>query len=109
MYNVKSYVLAAADAKLEHYQALVQLLEKELAEYVDSDLYLHKAFNVRMTALVENADNTFMKEHYVDSPTYKGYSNKGVIDTLMWLSYSDEEKKKVLDDEMDNFAFLRKI
>ena len=94
---------AAADAKLEHYQALVQLLEKELAEYVDSDLYLHKAFNVRMTALVENADSTFMKEHYVDSPTYKGYSNKGVIDTLMWLSYSDEEKKKVLDDEMDTY------
>ena len=93
---------AAADAKIAHYEALVRLLEEELSEYVDSDQYLHKAFNVRMTALVENADSTFMKEHYVDSPTYKGSSNKGTIDTLIWLSYSDEEKKHILDEEMDN-------
>jgi len=42
-----------------------------------------------------------MREHYAESPTYYGnQSEETMIQTLIWLSYSNAEKKAILDDEL---------
>ena len=92
----------AADTKLAHFQTVVQGMEKELEEYDDHINYLHRSFQARMNDLVEdtNPDN-YMVEHYLESPSYNTPYTKNMVDTLTWLSYSDEDKKRILDDEMD--------
>ena len=92
----------AADAKLTHFQTVVRAMEKELEEYDDTFNHLTWAYKDRMRTLVEdtNPDN-YMVEHYQESSSYNSPYAKEMINTLIWLSYSDEDKKRILDDEMD--------
>ena len=91
----------AADAKLAHFQTVVQEMEQELEEYEDHIKYLHRSYKARMNDLVEDTGAIYMIEHYLESPSYNTPYAKNMVDTLTWLSYSDEEKKRLLDDEMD--------
>ena len=96
---------AAADAKLEHYITATQELKKELEEYGDSFNHLTWSYKARMLLLVEDKKpDNYMVEHYQESPSYNSPCAKEMIDTLIWLSYSDEDKKRILDDEMDMFV-----
>lgn len=56
-------------------------------------------FNKRINEII-NKSNNYMKEFYEESPNY---SPDNMIDTLIWLSYLDNEKKKMLDEELDNY------
>ena len=41
-----------------------------------------------------------MKDFYEESPDYH---INNMFDSLIWLSYSDTEKKKILDEELDDY------
>ena len=56
-------------------------------------------FNKRINEII-NKSNNYMKEFYEESPNY---SPDNMINTLIWLSYLDNEKKKMLDEELDNY------
>ena len=56
-------------------------------------------FNKRINEII-NKSNNYMKEFYEESPNY---STDNMIDTLIWLYYLDNEKKKMLDEELDNY------
>ena len=48
------------------------------------------------------------REFYVESPNW--YSNNdinNIIDTLVWLSYSDEEKKDNLNNGLEEYFNLK--
>ena len=91
-----------ADTVIEHYQAVVNELNKEIEEYEDELNHLTCSYRGRMYLLIEDTKNeNYMKEHYQESPFYNRTNAKDMIDTLIWMSYSDEEKKKILDGEMD--------
>jgi hypothetical protein len=93
---------AAADAKLEHYMVATQELKKELEEYDDSFNHLTWSYKGRTLLLVEDTKlDNYMIEHYQESPSYNSPYAKEMIDTLIWMSYSDEDKKKMLDGDMD--------
>ena len=96
----------AADAKLNHYMIATKALQKELVEYDDHFNYLTHSFVSRMNTLVENTGHLFLKEHYQESPSYQPTYTKDIIDNLVWLTYSDEEKKRILDAEMDDYIDL---
>ena len=56
-------------------------------------------FNKRIDELSMNKEE-YMKEFYDESPDYH---TNNMINALIWLSYSDLEKKKILDDELDDY------
>jgi hypothetical protein len=56
-------------------------------------------FNKRINEII-NKSNNYMKEFYEESPNY---SPDNMINTLIWLSYLDNEKKEMLDEELDNY------
>ena len=44
-----------------------------------------------------------MKRHYRDSTSFNPVDNYGRVDALMWLSYSDAEKKMILDKDLEDY------
>ncbi len=56
-------------------------------------------FNKRINEII-NKSNNYMKEFYEESPNY---SPDNMINTLIWLSYLNIEKKDILDGELDNY------
>jgi len=44
------------------------------------------------------------REFYAESPNwYTNQDMKSMIDTLVWLKYTDEEKKEILDNDIDEY------
>ena len=64
--------------------------------------HVERAYRERMMSLL-NDDKIplYLREHYAESPTFYGnQSHTEMVDTLVWLSYSNEEKKSLLDSQM---------
>lgn len=56
-------------------------------------------FNKRINEIINNSDE-IMKDFYEESPYFKP---DNIIDSLIWLSYSDKEKKDILDKEIEEY------
>ena len=56
-------------------------------------------FSKRIDELCVNKQE-YMKDFYEESPDYH---TNNMVNALIWLSYSDLEKKKILDDELDDY------
>ena len=60
-------------------------------------------YSARIYELLDNEElPLFLREQYSESPHW--YTNgewNTMLDTLIWMSYTDNEKKKLLDEELD--------
>lgn len=56
-------------------------------------------FNKRINEIINNSDE-IMKDFYEESPNFQP---NNIIDSLIWLSYSDKEKKDILDKELEEY------
>ena len=72
---------------------------KECNNIVDIHNNNVNKFNNRINEIINKSDN-YMKEFYEESPNYLP---DNMINTLIWLSYSDNEKKEMLNEELDNY------
>lgn len=57
------------------------------------------SFKNRIDEICVNKEE-YMKDFYEESPDYH---TNNMVNSLIWLSYSDSEKKKILDDELDDY------
>ena len=57
------------------------------------------SFKNRIDEICVNKEE-YMKDFYEESPDYH---INNMFDSLIWLSYSDTEKKKILDEELDDY------
>ena len=66
-------------------------------------VYLVVKYSQRIFKMLDNEDcPLYLREHYSESPTwYTNRSVEDIVDTLIWMSYSEAEKKKLLDEELD--------
>ena len=66
---------------------------------------LQTQFYLRMSKLInDNNISSFMKDHYSESPDWKTNNNhNNMINTLIWMTYSENEKKNILDDELEEY------
>ena len=65
---------------------------------------LQTQYYLRISRLIHNETILYMKEHYDESPNWKlNNDNDNMITTLIWLTYSDKEKKDKLDDELNDY------
>ena len=69
---------------------------------VDS-IYLQAQYHQRISRILNNESiDLYIREHYSESPNWKlNKDMENMIDTLVWISYSDKEKKEILDEEID--------
>ena len=49
---------------------------------------------------ISDKSSQYMKEFYEESPDYQP---DNMFDTLIWLSHSNEEKKDILDKELEEY------
>jgi len=72
---------------------------------MDDIIYLQNTYKGCMLKILNNRDISFIdREFYSESPNW--YTNnhfKSIIDTLVWLSLTDLEKKVKLDIEIDEY------
>ena len=91
------------NSKLEHRQRWILYLDSQLDSWYAFDETFKIAFETRMDSLKNSTDKSFMKRHYRDSTTFNPVDNYGRVDALMWLSYSDAEKKIILDKDLEDY------
>jgi hypothetical protein len=67
-------------------------------------IYLQNEYRGCMMKILNNPEISYIdREFYSESPNW--YTNndfKNIIDTLVWLSLTDTEKKEKLDKELDD-------
>ena len=75
---------------------------------MDECIYLQASYYQRISQILN--DKTiplYICDHYSESPNWKLNNDvKNMVDTFVWLSYSDEEKKTKLDEELDDYMIL---
>ena len=57
-------------------------------------------YNTRIIEIIENSDE-YLSDFYNESPNYT--FNKEYVNKLIWLTYSDKEKKHMLDKELEEY------
>ena len=65
---------------------------------------LQTQFHLRMSKLMNNINiPLYLNEHYSESPDWKNNNDiNNMINTLIWMTYSNEEKKNLLDEELED-------
>ena len=67
--------------------------------------FLITKYEEKIMALLDNQEtDIYLREHYAESPNYYGNQDEeNMIETLIWLSHSDEDKKDILDKELEEY------
>lgn len=90
--------LSTEDKLTRRLEAMEKAVEecKNIVEIHNKNIHY---FNKRIDELCMNKEE-YMKDFYEESPDY--YTNN-MVNSLIWLSYSDKEKLQILDDDIDNY------
>lgn len=72
---------------------------------MDELIYLQTCYRDKMIKMLNNQNISYIdREFYAESPNwYTNQDMKSMIDTLVWLKYTDEEKKEILDNDIDEY------
>ena len=66
--------------------------------------YLQANYYQRISQVINNEPLSYMKEHYSESPNWMlNKDNINIVDTLIWLTFSEKGKKEKLNDELDDY------
>ena len=67
--------------------------------------YIQNSYRDKILTILNNQELSFIdREFYSESPNW--YTNQDVkymIDTLVWLSNTDKQKKDILDNELEEY------
>ena len=67
--------------------------------------YIQSSYRDKILTILNNQELSFIdREFYSESPNW--YTNQDVkymIDTLVWLSNTDKQKKDILDNELEEY------
>ena len=81
--------------------------EEYIMQQYGNEVYTHliQSYKEKIESVLSNQDTPlFLREFYVESPNW--YTNQNVyhlIDTLVWLTYTDQEKEDKLNDEIEEY------
>ena len=79
--------------------------EEYIMHQYGNEVYTHliQSYKEKIESVLSNQDTPlFLREFYVESPNW--YTNQNVyhlIDTLVWLTYTDQEKEDKLNEEIE--------
>ena len=104
-YDINNYWNPLSLGKSNSYENLpledkVIKLEEQVKEIQTNNDLVSKIYQSRINDLIDH-DIDYVREFYEESPNFG--TNNGLIsmvNTLSWLSYSEEEKKRILDEDI---------
>ena len=64
---------------------------------IDQNIKNVNSFENRMREIISSSED-YLQDFYNESPNY--VCDKEYVQKLIWLTYSDEEKKNILDNEL---------
>ena len=72
---------------------------------MDELSYLQIMYKENMMKLLNNESLSIIeREFYAESPNwYTNQNQKSMVDTLIWSTYTDIEKKDILDKELEDY------
>ena len=89
------------------YEDKIKYLDAEMSDFFT---YLKEIVGYRLDRYMENLEHWdhlpgWLSDHYDESPTFNWVANTPYenVDLLNWISYSDEDKIQVLDDELEAY------
>uniref|UniRef100_A0A6C0C7Q1 Uncharacterized protein n=1 Tax=viral metagenome TaxID=1070528 RepID=A0A6C0C7Q1_9ZZZZ len=65
---------------------------------IDQNIKNVNSFENRINEIIDNSED-YLKDFYNESPNY--VCDKEYVQKLIWLTYSHEEKKNILDNELE--------
>ena len=65
---------------------------------IDQNIKNVNSFENRMREIVTSSED-YLQDFYNESPNF--LCDKEYVQKLIWLTYSDEEKKNILDNELE--------
>jgi len=84
--------------------------QKEENDVIDFYTFLKGTLEYRLDMYMGNLSRTglmpeWLDDHYDESPAYDWIENSPYenVELLNWISYSDEEKAKIMDDELVDY------
>ena len=68
-------------------------------------IYLNDIYNKRIMEILNNQDIPILeREFYSESANwYQNNDFENMIETLVWLSRTNEEKKEILNNDLDDY------
>ena len=68
-------------------------------------IYLNDIYNKRIMEILNNQDIPILeREFYSESSNwFQNNDFENMIETLIWLSRKNEEKKEILDEDLDDY------
>ena len=72
---------------------------------MDEMIYLQTSYKNKIMDILNNQDIHFVtREFYAESPNwYTNEDMKSMIDTLVWLTYTEQEKKDILNKDIEEY------
>ena len=72
---------------------------------MDELIYLQTCYRDKMIKMLNNQNISYIdREFYAESPNwYTNQDMKSMIDTLVWLSYTEQEKKDILNADIEEY------
>ena len=104
-YNINNYWNPLSLSKTNSYENLsledkVIKLEEQVKEIQTNNDLVSNIFKSRMKDLID-LDIDYVREFYEESPNFRTNNDIiSMVNTLSWLSYSEEEKKRILDEDI---------
>ena len=81
--------------------------EEYIMHQYGNEVYNHliQSYKEKIESVLSNQDTPlFLREFYAESPNW--YTNQNIyhlIDTLVWLTYTDQEKENKLNEEIEEY------
>ena len=94
-----SYESLTDDQKLEKRVSMMEGTINQCNDIINEFKHNSIQFQIRIDQLIESSEH-YLSEHYLESPSY---SPPNMIESLIWLSYKDYEKKDILDKDLEEY------
>tara|TARA_B100000575_G_C22904739_1_gene525711 strand:+ start:582 stop:800 length:219 start_codon:yes stop_codon:yes gene_type:complete len=67
--------------------------------------YLYQKYQQRIYQILDNDNiDLYLREHYSESPNWYTNDNiKDIIESILWMTYTDEEKTEILNNELNDY------
>ena len=94
-----SFESLTEEEKLQRRVSKLEGLVESCTEIYKINNENYNKFQNRMLQ-IRNISPEYMKHFYEESPNYQ---SENMVDTLIWLSHSDKEKKDILDKDLEEY------
>ena len=97
--KTQSYESLSEEGKLKRRLDKMEGVIKQCDNIIKINNNNLEKYNNRIYDIINNSKED-IRDFYIETPSF---ANQHMIESLIWLSLSDKEKNKILDDDIDTY------